>query len=75
MSEDYIRVHCDDLKRFCIEIFSKLGLKAEDADSAADVLVTADMRGIESHGVGRLKYYFDRIQMGVQFAALGKAIK
>ena len=31
------------------------------------MLITSDLRGIESHGVGRLKYYFDRIQMGVQF--------
>ncbi len=32
-----------------------------------DVLIASDLRGIESHGVGRLKYYYDRIQAGVQF--------
>ncbi|MGD8624515.1 MAG: Ldh family oxidoreductase, partial [Anaerolineae bacterium] len=32
----------------------------------AGVLIASDLRGIESHGVGRLKYYYDRIQAGVQ---------
>jgi LDH2 family malate/lactate/ureidoglycolate dehydrogenase len=31
------------------------------------VLVASDLRGIESHGIGRLKYYYDRIVAGVQF--------
>ena len=30
------------------------------------MLIASDLRGIESHGVGRLKYYYDRIQAGVQ---------
>ena len=30
------------------------------------MLIAADLRGIESHGVGRLKYYYDRIQAGRQ---------
>jgi L-2-hydroxycarboxylate dehydrogenase (NAD+) len=30
-------------------------------------LITSDLRGIESHGIGRLKMYYDRIKQGVQF--------
>ncbi|HSR29137.1 MAG TPA: Ldh family oxidoreductase [Anaerolineae bacterium] len=52
---------------FMVAVFEALGTPAADARICADVLITSDLRGIESHGVGRLKYYFDRIQIGVQF--------
>ena len=39
---------------------------ADEAAICADVLIASDLRGIESHGVGRLKYYYDRIKAGVQ---------
>ena len=42
------------LRRFCEEAFKKLGVPAGDALTTTDVLVTADLRGIESHGVARL---------------------
>ena len=32
-------------------IFEKVGVPAEDAVLAADVLVMADLRGVETHGV------------------------
>ena len=49
-----------------IAVFEGLGTPAEDAHICADVLIRSDLQGIESHGVGRLKYYFDRIKAGVQ---------
>jgi L-2-hydroxycarboxylate dehydrogenase (NAD+) len=52
---------------FMVGVLTKLGTPLEDARICADVLIAADLRGIESHGVGRLKYYYDRIQAGVQF--------
>jgi len=52
---------------FMIDVFVGLGTPADDARICADVLIASDLRGIESHGVGRLKYYYDRIQAGVQF--------
>jgi L-2-hydroxycarboxylate dehydrogenase (NAD+) len=52
---------------FMVDVFAGLGTPAEDAHICADVLIASDLRGIESHGVGRLKYYYDRIQAGVQF--------
>ena len=52
--------------RFMVEVFAGVGTPAEDARICADVLIASDLRGIESHGVGRLKYYYDRIQAGVQ---------
>ena len=57
----------DVIHRFMIDVFSRLGTPPDEARICADVLIASDLRGIESHGVGRLKYYYDRIQAGVQF--------
>jgi LDH2 family malate/lactate/ureidoglycolate dehydrogenase len=64
MEKRYIPVEV--LQRFMFDVFTGLGVPAEDAAICADVLITADLRGIESHGIGRLKYYYDRIKAGVQ---------
>jgi L-2-hydroxycarboxylate dehydrogenase (NAD+) len=57
----------DAIENFMIDVFQALGAPKDEARICADVLITSDLRGIESHGVGRLKYYYDRIQAGVQF--------
>ncbi len=51
---------------FMVEVFTSLGAPLEDARICAEVLIASDLKGIESHGVGRLKYYYDRIRAGVQ---------
>jgi L-2-hydroxycarboxylate dehydrogenase (NAD+) len=61
------RVPVDAIENFMIDVFQALGVPEDEARICADVLITSDLRGIESHGVGRLKYYYDRIQAGVQF--------
>ena len=48
------------------DVFHGLGVPQEEAAICADVLIASDLRGIESHGVSRLKYYYDRIRAGVQ---------
>lgn len=45
------------LKRFSENIFLKMGCAPADAASAAHVLVAADLRGVDSHGVARLSGY------------------
>lgn len=45
------------LTQFTQSVFIKCGMSEADAALAADVLVTADMRGIDSHGVARLSGY------------------
>ena len=47
----------DHLHSFAAAVFQHFGLTPEDADLAADVLVTADCRGVDSHGVARLWAY------------------
>lgn len=53
-------------QQFMLDVFNGVGAPLEDAHICAQVLIAADLRGIESHGVGRLKYYYDRIRAGVQ---------
>jgi L-2-hydroxycarboxylate dehydrogenase (NAD+) len=42
------------LTRFVRLVFEKLGLPSDDAEIGANVLVTADLRGVDTHGVIRL---------------------
>jgi len=66
MTNDISYVPVDIIASFMKDTFQALGVPKEEAAICADVLITSDLRGIESHGVGRLKYYYDRIRAGVQ---------
>jgi len=52
------------VRRFIAAVLVALGVPVDDAEVAADVLITADLHGIESHGIGRLRYYYDRLKRG-----------
>src|SRR2546428_88706 len=52
------------LRLFCEGVLKKLGVPAEDARITTDVLVVADLRGIESHGVARLGRYVSGLKEG-----------
>jgi len=57
----------DTLERFMVDVFLGQGVPREDAEVCAEVLITSDKRGIDSHGIGRLKtIYYDRIKQGIQ---------
>ena len=60
-----IRVNTQELNTFVITIFKKMGMESEDARITTDVLLSGDQRGIESHGVARLKRYIDGIKSGI----------
>ncbi len=45
------------LENFCHSVFIKMGCSEADATLATNVLVKADIRGIDSHGVARLSGY------------------
>ncbi|MDA1347857.1 MAG: Ldh family oxidoreductase [Chloroflexi bacterium] len=49
--EDAIRVPEAGLRETVTAFFVRMGVPAEDAALAADVLVLADLRGVETHGV------------------------
>jgi L-2-hydroxycarboxylate dehydrogenase (NAD+) len=65
-TDEILYVPADILLKFMEQVFVALGTPPEDARICAEVLVASDLRGIESHGVGRLKVYYDRIRAGVQ---------
>lgn len=50
-------IHEQPLREFTQNIFKAIGCSAADAALAADVLLSADLRGIDSHGVARLSGY------------------
>ncbi len=56
------------LENFMRDIFIKLGVTPDNARVCAEILITSDLRGIESHGIQRMKMYYDRIRNGMQFA-------
>jgi len=60
----YVRVTASSLKRFVREVFTALGVREGDAEVVADVLVTADLMGISSHGVQRVERYVAGIERG-----------
>ena len=68
MLEGSPTVPVSTLQQFMIDVFAGLGVPRADAEICADVLITSDLRGIESHGIGRLKMYYDRIKNGTQKA-------
>lgn len=63
-----LRVESETLTNFCVRVFQKLGVSEVDAHITADVLVTADLRGIESHGVARVRRYVDGLRTGMIIA-------
>lgn len=52
------------LRGFCEQIFAKLGVPKKGAEITTDVLVLADLRGIESHGVSRMPRYVTGLKKG-----------
>ena len=51
---DQVRVSEAALRRTVTAIFEQMHLTPEDAALGADVLVTTDLRGVESHGVSNM---------------------
>jgi LDH2 family malate/lactate/ureidoglycolate dehydrogenase len=52
--QDQVMVSEAALRRATTQIFEKLGVSPEDAAIAADVLITTDLRGVETHGVSNM---------------------
>ena len=52
VSETVTWVPFDLLESFIVDVFKGVGVPDEDALVCADVLISADKRGIDSHGIG-----------------------
>jgi len=66
MEQEIRYIPVNIIQSFTVDVLERLGTPPEDARICGDVLIASDLRGIESHGLGRLKYYYDRIRAGVQ---------
>lgn len=53
-----------DLAAFCTLVFESYGVPRADAETAADVLLFADLRGVDSHGVARMYAYHEMLEAG-----------
>ncbi len=69
IDKDAVWVKFAVMQKFMSDVFRGLGVPPADAAVCAEVLITADKLGFDSHGVSRLKpIYYDRIKQGIQFA-------
>lgn len=60
----YVKWGYDTLSRFCHDVFCKFGFSEADSEVIKDVLLTADLFGIESHGMQRMVRYHKGIEKG-----------
>lgn len=63
--QDYITIPRQDALAFTTRILEAHGVSPGDAATVADNLVSADLRGVDSHGINRLPSYLKRVRQGV----------
>jgi len=63
--KNYMNYSYQSLKKFCDDAFEKFGFSKEEAGIITDVLLLADLFGIESHGTQRLVRYHKDIAKGL----------
>lgn len=60
----YVKWSYDTLDKFCHDVFRKFGFDEDETEIIKDVLLTADLYGIESHGMQRMVRYDKGIEKG-----------
>ena len=64
MSEAAVRIPVSNLTTFVVDVLYAAGVSREDGAIVADCLLTANLSGIDSHGVVRLAHYVRRLFNG-----------
>ena len=64
MSSQKLYIDVETAERLCHDVFSRVGMTSQDASVLTESLIQADLRGIGSHGISRVKVYVDRIRNG-----------
>lgn len=62
---EYYRIPYENLKCFCRGVFQGYGFSEAESAQITDVLLAADLSGIESHGIQRLIRYHKEITGGL----------
>lgn len=65
MNFEPVFLEVQHLRNFTQRVFETVGVPEEDAWVAADVLIEADLRGFDCHGVSRLFPSYTRIRKGL----------
>ncbi len=65
MAQDEVKVTWQPLHQFTKEVFTQAGMPPKDAETEADALIWANLRGVDSHGVLRIPWYLENIDKGV----------
>ena len=60
----YVKWSYEVLNRFCQDVFRQFGFSGKESDTITDVLLTADLYGIESHGMQRMVRYHKGLEKG-----------
>jgi LDH2 family malate/lactate/ureidoglycolate dehydrogenase len=58
------RFHCSELEAFVARALTAVGLPKTDAEQVAQLMILADLRGSDGHGIFRLPQYVRRIRAG-----------
>jgi LDH2 family malate/lactate/ureidoglycolate dehydrogenase len=58
-------VQAEALRRFVRDVFVRMGMSEAHAATVAEVVVWANLRGVDSHGVARIPRYVEWIEAGV----------
>lgn len=64
MVQNEITVAAKQLREFTRDVFMKVGMPEKDAETEAEVLVWANLRGVDSHGVLRIPWYVENVDKG-----------
>ena len=65
-TDKFAYLNLETLENFIYDVMVGVGVPKNDSKIVADVLIASDKRGIDSHGIARLKMYYDRIKRGQQ---------
>src|SRR5438105_169320 len=64
MSPETLTISAPSLRRFIQDAFLAVGMPPDAAETATDVLATADEFGVSTHGVKLLPAYLERLRGG-----------
>lgn len=65
MTQSEVKVSWEALSEFAKEVFVRVGMSPEDAATEAAVLIWANLRGVDSHGVLRIPWYVGNVDKGI----------
>lgn len=60
----YQNLNVEAVRRYCEDVFTRHGFSEKESSDIVDVLLTADLYGIESHGIQRLIRYHKAMETG-----------